>query len=206
MIVGKVSKFEHNIKCLKLLKTLESENRHPTEQERADLVDYSGWGAIPDVFEANPQGQWQQRKQELIEVLGNEAEYNSLRNSILTAYYTPPEFAQRIWAAVDRMGYKGGAVLEPAVGNGIFIETAPNNNTFTCVEKDDISAKIAQYVYPEANVYHSSYQDVAMPEKSFDLAISNVPFSEIVPIEPKNVATPTVSRSDKFNLHNFYFF
>jgi N12 class adenine-specific DNA methylase len=137
--------------------------------------------------------------------LGNEKEYNSLRSSMLTAYYTPPEFAQRIWQAVDRMGHRGGAVLEPAVGNGIFLETAPENNTFTCVEKDDISAKIAQYVYPNANVYHSSYQEVAMPEKSFDLAISNVPFADIAVIEPPNVATPTISRADKFNLHNFYF-
>jgi len=205
MIVGKVAKFEHNIKCLKLLKSLENENRQATSQERSDLIDYSGWGAIPDVFEANPKGLWQQRKEELIKTLDNEKEYNSLRSSILTAYYTPPEFAQRIWQAVDRMGHKGGAVLEPAVGNGIFLETAPENNTFTCVEKDNISAKIAQYVYPNANVYCSLYQEVAMPEKSFDLAISNVPFADIAVTELPNVATPTISRADKFNLHNFYF-
>ena len=205
MIIGKVAKFEHNIKCLKLLKTLEEEKRAPTKDERSDLLNYSGWGGIVDVFEQNPQGLWQQRKEELTEVLGSKEEYDSLGNSVLTAYYTPPEFAQKIWTACERLGHRGGAVLEPAAGNGIFLETSPVNNSFTCVEKDTVSAKIAQYVYPEANVYHSGYQDVMLPQNSFDLAISNVPFSETVPIEPKNVATPTVERSDKFNLHNFYF-
>ena len=49
---------DDNIKAIKLLKQIESENRFATPEEQEILAKYSGWGGLPKVFDTRA-GDWQ---------------------------------------------------------------------------------------------------------------------------------------------------
>ena len=106
-----------NIDAIQAAFQLEKENRAATPEERTKLEKYSGFGGIKAVL--NPVGHpgderyWTKSDldlfpliTELHEVLkegaGNEAEnkrcVSSLKNSILTAFYTPPEIVNTLVA------------------------------------------------------------------------------------------------------------
>src|SRR5277367_550990 len=48
---GPKQKFQQNLKAIKTLRTLEAEERPATDGEKAALVKYVGWGAMPQVFD-----------------------------------------------------------------------------------------------------------------------------------------------------------
>ena len=39
-----------------------------------------------------------------------------------TAYYTPEFLVNFIYKALDKLGFKGGNIIEPAAGTGVFIK------------------------------------------------------------------------------------
>ncbi len=46
-----MAKLAANIEAIELLKQLETESRQATQKEKATLAKYSGWGALPQVFD-----------------------------------------------------------------------------------------------------------------------------------------------------------
>ena len=48
---GVKARIKANVKALKLLRTLEKEDRNPTPEEKSALAKFSGWGAVPQVFD-----------------------------------------------------------------------------------------------------------------------------------------------------------
>jgi hypothetical protein len=72
------------------------------------LVKYTGWGAMPDAFAADPPREWQTVASELRDALTAE-EYTSARASTPNAHYTSPEVIQAIWHAMERFGLQSGA-------------------------------------------------------------------------------------------------
>ncbi|MGN1105724.1 MAG: YodL domain-containing protein, partial [Huintestinicola sp.] len=48
---GAKSRYADNVEAIKLLKTIESENRTATPEEQKILAKYTGWGAIPQAFD-----------------------------------------------------------------------------------------------------------------------------------------------------------
>lgn len=69
---GEVGKYNDNIAAIRLIKTLEDENRQATPEEQAQLVRYVGWGGLASAF---PDGQgkfkagWDKRNAELKSLL-----------------------------------------------------------------------------------------------------------------------------------------
>ena len=51
-------RLENNIKAIGLLKTLEKEDRIPSDEEKDILAGYIGWGGLADVFDEEKEGQW----------------------------------------------------------------------------------------------------------------------------------------------------
>jgi hypothetical protein len=122
---------------------------------------------------------WEKRVAEL-EGLLTPAELRRARNSTAAAHYTSPTVVKAIWQAVERLGFAGGSVLEPSIGSGNFLGFMPEglrgkSNVFG-VEYDDLTARIAQKLYPNADIVHSGFQDVPLPSNQFALAIGNPPF------------------------------
>jgi len=83
-----------------------------------------------------------------------------------------------MWDAVRRLGYRNGLALESSMGSGNFLGLMPDdlNARFIGVEYDSITARIASALYPQATVLHSGFQDVPLPDGTFDLNIGNPPF------------------------------
>src|ERR1035438_2903934 len=51
-------KARDNIAAIRTLKRIEAGNREATEAEKALLVRYAGWGALPNVFHPYPPHEW----------------------------------------------------------------------------------------------------------------------------------------------------
>ncbi len=66
------------------------------------------------------------------------------------------------------------------MGVGNFFGTMPDsireNSNLAGIEIDSISGRIAQKLYPEANIAINGYEKIKLEKGSFDLAVGNVPF------------------------------
>ena len=85
---GPKAKYKANIEAIRLLQTLEKEERLATPEEQEVLSHYVGWGGIPQAFEEN-NGSWANEYSELKNTLTSE-EYSAARASTLNAFYTSP--------------------------------------------------------------------------------------------------------------------
>ena len=150
-------KAQANLAAIRTLKRTESEDRLAGPGEKAVLVRYTGWGAMPGAFESQPSREWKGIADELREVLTAE-EFASARASTPNAHYTSPEVIQTIWKGMERFGFHaGGHILEPSMGVGHFFGFMPEGlypgTRRTGVELDSIAARIAAKLYPDSNVH-----------------------------------------------------
>nr|MBP6457160.1 hypothetical protein [Pseudoxanthomonas sp.] len=181
-------KFADNLAAIRTLKTIEQENRRATPDEQRTLARYVGWGGLKNAFRvagAPREGSqgiakgWESRVTQVEELL-TPAELRAARNSTTAAHYTSQAVVQAVWKAVQRFGYRGGAVLEPSVGTGNFLGLMPAQlrgaSKVFAVEYDSLTARIAQHLYPNQTIVNAGLQGVPLPEGKFALAIGNPPF------------------------------
>lgn len=123
---------------------------------------------------------------ERLKGLLSEEEYAAARASTLTAFYTPAPVAGAVHAALAEHGIGTGpgtdAVLEPGCGTGNFIGTAPEGSrvSFTGVECDPLSTRIAQALNPDAHIVGAGLEECRVSEASFEAVVGNVPYSQDV--------------------------
>ena len=178
---GPVSKYDANVTAIRLLYQLEAEDRAPTPDEAETLTRYTGWGGLPQAFNLEQKDDgWRDRAADL-QTQMSQADFDSARASTNNAHYTPIEVIDAVWAAVRRMGFTGGRVVEPGCGVGYFIGAMPEELTatsqVTAIEVDRVSAAITRKLYlQKANVLHTGFEKATLPDDWFDLAIGNVPF------------------------------
>ncbi|MGO1174293.1 MAG: hypothetical protein ACTMKU_08320, partial [Actinomycetaceae bacterium] len=180
-----------------MLRTLEAEGRVAEHGEKVTLAKWSGWGAsgVAQVFDEQRTEHARDRDR-LHDLLG-EQEYAAARRTTINAHYTGPAYAAGMWAAVGRLGFTGGEVLEPGCGAGTFIGLAPDDAHMTGVELDPTTAAIASHIYPEATIRPESFVDTRPPAGHFDLTIGNVPFADVSPYDQTHNARG-------HSLHNYF--
>ena len=198
---GAKTKVQDNFKAIRLVKQLEAENRLPTEEERATLVRYVGWGGLKGAFDPSNKS-FAKEFQELRDLLTDE-EYKRARASIQDAHYTSQTIIQRgVYAALKRLGFTGGKMVEGGVGIGNFIGLLPESwrkdTSYLGVERDPLTAKIAKYLYPEAKILEMGYQDADLKPGSFDGAVGNPPFGN------KSIYDKNFPESSKHSIHNYF--
>ena len=192
-------KFRANIAAIQLLKKCENEHRYATPEEQEILAKYVGWGGLSDAFDPKKSA-WAAEYLELQTVLSEE-EYESARESTLTAFYTPPIVIKSMYQALENMGLKSGNILEPSCGVGNFIGMKPESlsdcKTYG-VELDSVSGRIAAQLYQKSKIAVEGYEKVNLPDSFFDVAIGNVPFGEFKVFD---------SRYDRYNffIHDYFF-
>jgi len=192
-------KFRANIAAIQLLKKCENEHRYATLEEQEILAKYVGWGGLSDAFDPKKSA-WAAEYLELQTVLSEE-EYESARESTLTAFYTPPIVIKSMYQALENMGLKSGNILEPSCGVGNFIGMKPESLS-DCkmygVELDSVSGRIAAQLYQKSKIAVEGYEKVNLPDSFFDVAIGNVPFGEFKVFD---------SRYDRYNffIHDYFF-
>ena len=167
-------KFEDNLAAIRTLKQLEAEDRDATSEEQEILSKYTGWGGMAKVFE--PDNRHYQEVRELL----TDDEFEAARKSTMTAFYTSPVIIKEMYAKLAEMGMNGGRLLEPSCGIGNFIGMIPGSNTrVTGIELDSLTGRIAQKLYPQAQIQVCGFEHSKLKENSFDVAVGNVPFGDI---------------------------
>lgn len=197
--VGKKARFRRNIKAIRVLKECEFDNRFATPEEQQILAQYVGWGGIPEAFDENNSA-WSDEFTELYGLLSPE-EYQSARESTLTAFYTPPVVISAIYKAMEQMGFKEGNILEPSCGIGNFIGMLPQsmeNSRVYGVEIDKISAGIAQQLYQRSSIAGQPFEEANIPDSFFDAVVGNVPFGDF------SVADKRYDKNH-FLIHDYFF-
>lgn len=192
-------KFRKNIAAIQTLKSIEKENRYATADEQDVLAKYVGWGGLSDAFD-NTKEAWAKEYEELRTVL-TDSEYASARESVLNAHYTSPDIIRFIYQVLDRLGFKNGNILEPAMGIGNFFSMLPDkwqDSKLYGVELDSISGRIAKQLYPNANIQICGFERTNFQNDFFDVAIGNVPFGQY------KVSDPAYNKLN-FPIHEYFF-
>lgn len=176
------ARIEANIQAIELAKELIENGEKATPQQMAVLRKFSGWGGLGKAFNETVNGYYgevNKTPRKLKELLGEEA-YNNAIESANSSYYTPAHVIDTLWDIAEKLGFKGGNILEGSAGIGNIIGQIPThlseNSNIHAVEKDPTAGGMLSLLYPEAKVDIQGFEETYIPNGSIDLAITNVPF------------------------------
>lgn len=144
----------------------------------------------------------------------DETEYkrfvDSLKASVLTAFYTPQEITGAIANVLHEHGIHPDRVLEPSAGVGAFVDAVLVNKPdadIMAFEKDLMTGKILKHLHPDQKVRVQGFEKIEKPFNDyFDLAISNIPFGDVAVFDPEfSNSHDTARRSASKTIHNYFF-
>lgn len=234
MAYNKKAHLKDNIEAIKLAFTLEREGRTATSEEQSVLRAYSGFGGIKAVL--NPASgladlaRWTKSDRELFPLVSqlhsvirnhskDEAEYkryfSSLKNSVLTAFYTPQDIVSVLASELGTHGIVPSRFLDPSSGTGVFVDAFQQQLSghklphpdVVCYEKDLLTGKILSHLHPEAKVEITGYENSGLHYLNhFDLAASNIPFGDMAVFDPSFTKSKSLVRQQAAkSLHNYFF-
>ncbi|CAN7702158.1 N-6 DNA methylase (plasmid) [Aminobacter sp. NyZ550] len=196
-----------SLAAIRLAAEIEAEDRPATPEEQARLIRFTGFGASDlangvlrrpgvDGFRAG----WDEIGSDLEDAVSR-AEYASLARCTQYAHFTPEFIVRAIWSGLQHIGWRGGRVLEPGIGTGLFPALMPEEMRdavhVTGVELDPVTARVARLLQPCARIINADFARTDLPAK-FDLAIGNPPFSD------RTVRSDRAYRSMGLRLHDYF--
>ena len=196
-----------NIAAIRLATAIEADERPATADEQAQLIRFTGFGASDlanFVFrrpgEANFRKGWEAIGEDLEDAV-DDLNHASLARCTQYAHFTPEFIVRAIWAGLRRLGWRGGRVLEPGIGTGLFPALMPAEfrglSHVTGIELDPVTARIARLLQPRARIVAGDFARTELPA-NFDLAIGNPPFSD------RTVRSDRAYRSLGLRLHDYF--
>jgi N12 class adenine-specific DNA methylase len=199
---GAVARWNANLTVLTtacLLHRRLAEGGEVGASDREELRQWSGWGGLQALFGTDRAAQAEQAVRALAaaHVADGDQAWARAQSTTINAHYTHPQIAAVMWQLAYKYGYRGGPVLEPGCGSGMFLALAPAGVPVTGVELDPSTAAIAQLLHPTATVLTGSFSEVRLKDAAFALAIGNVPFADYVEYDPKYNAA-------RHTLHNYF--
>ena len=229
MAFNRKERLRENIEAIRTAFALDKERRAATPEEREIISRYCGFGGLKCIL--NPASSltdavdWAKSDLELFPMTvelhrlirdnsKDDTEYkryiDSLKSSVLTAFYTPKEVTDTIASVLKEYHVTPSKVLEPSAGMGAFISSvkgqAPQADVMA-FEKDLLTGKLLSYLYPDEKIRVESFEKIEKPfNGSFDLAISNIPFGDVAVFDPAfetggNPAYKSAQRA----VHNYFF-
>ena len=229
MAFNRKQKLRDNIEAIRTAFVLDREQRTPTARERLLLERYCGFGGLKCILnpakELTDAVHWAKSDLELFsptvelhklirENSRDDTEYkrymDAMKQSVLTAFYTPPEITGTIADVLHEHGIRPDRVLEPSAGVGAFVDAVLENNPNADVmafEKDLMTGKILKHLHPDQKVRIQGFEKIEKPFMNhFDLAISNIPFGDVAVFDPEfSGSHDTVRRSAARTIHNYFF-
>lgn len=230
MSFNKKAHLAANIEAIRLAFALEKEHRQPTSDERAVIQHYSGFGGLKCIL--NPAqtlsdyAYWPKSELDLFPLVAElqllirmssttEEQYKrtwgSLKNSILTSFYTPTEIVTTIADTLQKSGITPSRFLDPSAGMGEFIsafqQIAPENSSSMSFEKDLLTGKLLSQLYPNNTVNINGFEEIESRYNNyFDVVSSNIPFGDVSAFDfgfskSKDKAKQQSTRA----IHNYFF-
>ncbi|TWR26821.1 DNA methylase [Mucilaginibacter achroorhodeus] len=198
-------------------------------ENMAMLRKYAGFGGLKAIlFPAGERTEWQRLNAskadlqlypsivELHQVLREHLDekgyldaVRSLRDSVLTAFYTPAVVPQTLYAVLKENGIQPNYLYEPSSGAGIFISEAakafPELTAVNAVEKDHLTGKVLNALSATlpvpTQVQVMGLEETANEENGrYDLVVSNIPFGNFRVHDPA-YRNHQLSGS----IHNYFF-
>ena len=174
MAFNRKAKLRDNIEAIRTVFTLDKEHRAATPEEREILSRYCGFGGLKCIL--NPASDlmdsvhWAKSDLDLFPMTaelyrlirdnsaddkGYKRYIDSMKSSVLTAFYTPPEIVSAISDTLHAHGVTPNRLLDPSAGQGAFISAfganAPGAEVMA-FEKDLLTGKLLAHLYPRDKV------------------------------------------------------
>ncbi len=221
-------KLVDNIEAIRIaLEWKQGDKLHMTQLET--LKKYAGFGGIKAVLYPNKNiEEWINQNatesdlklylkmielHELLQQHFNEHEYkqviDSIKNSVLTAFYTPVVVPQTLYDVLKEHHVHPKNIYEPSGGAGIFITEAVNHfkdiEQITAVEKDILTGRVLQALRSSldvpSRVYIKAFEQTPTEDNGkYDLIVSNIPFGNFSVYDPHYKDEALSGK-----IHNYFF-
>ena len=229
MAFNRKQRLRDNIEAIRTAFLLDREQRTPTARERLLLERYCGFGGLKSILnparELTDAVHWAKSDLELFaptvelhrllrENTKDETEYkrymDAMKQSVLTAFYTPPEITGTIADVLHEHGIRPDRVLEPSAGVGAFVDSVLENRPdadIMAFEKDLMTGKILKHLHPGQKVRVQGFEKIEKPFMNhFDVAVSNIPFGDVAVFDPEFSGSKDPARhSAARTIHNYFF-
>ncbi len=196
-----------NVAAILTANEIERHNVPVTREHQKRLIRFTGFGASElanGMFRRPGEVEFREGWDVLgssLESAVSESDYSSLSRCTQYAHFTPEFIVRAIWSGLQRMGWRGGRVLEPGIGSGLFPALMPrtyrDNSYVTGVELDPVTARIVRLLQPKARIIEGDFARTDL-SPIYDLAIGNPPFSD------RTVRSDRQYRSLGLRLHDYF--
>ena len=221
-----------NIEAIRLALRLDVEHRNAENAlEREILRKYAGFGGLKcilqDANELADAAKWSKSDIELFastvelrrlihDYSKDDREFaaymDSLKASVLTAFYTPAPIIDALAISLRERGVKIKKFLEPSAGQGAFIDSFLNNENYPSAEtlvfeKDLLTGKILSALHPSISTEIKGFERIDPDfEGYFDVAASNIPFGDFAVADPRYATSKEIAyRQSTKAIHNYFF-
>lgn len=135
---------------------------------------------------------------------------DSLKASVLTAFYTPDPIVDAIIGTMQVQGIEVRKFLEPSAGQGVFLSSFLKNypgGEAMAFEKDLLTGKILSALQPDSDVRVEGFEKIESDyENYFDLISSNIPFGDFAVPDPQYAISKDIAyRQSVKTVHNYFF-
>lgn len=176
-----------NVAAILVADGIAKQDRPATPKEQAQLIRFTGFGAgelANGMFRRPGEVDFREGWDDLgssLESAVSEVDYASLARCTQYAHFTPEFIIRAIWAGIQRLGWRGGRVLEPGIGTGLFPALMPERYRdaayVTGIELDPVTARIVGLLQPKARIINGDFARTELAP-IYHLAIGNPPFSD----------------------------
>lgn len=229
MSYNKKQVLEQNYQAIKLaFEIVKNDRKDLSLDERKILENYQGFGGIK-AFLLPFEKDWgyEENLKPLIQDIHNVIKENaptqydsyisSLKNSILTSFYTPSEVISGLGDVLfDKLG-RVDTFLDPSAGTGLFsknfLDSKLNPISTVQIEKDALcylfTSALSRGTKNENTVIHSGFEEYGRKNNEyFDLVASNIPFGDIPVFDNEYYAIKDKRSAKKqscVRIHNYFF-
>ena len=232
MSYNRLQTMRDNIEAIRLALNLGVVGRAAqTPEEREVLRKYAGFGGLKcilnDANELGDAAKWSKSDIELFmptvelrrlihDYSKDDKEFarymDSLKASVLTAFYTPAPVIDAISDALKNSGIEVRSFLEPSAGQGAFIDSFLRNDRYPgaevlAYEKDLLTGKILSALHPSILTRIEGFEKIERDfDGYFDVAASNVPFGDFAVPDPAYAVSKEIAyRQATKTIHNYFF-
>lgn len=229
MAYNRLQKLRDNIEAIRTAFRLSAEQRPANDAEWDTLSRYAGFGGLKCILfpadELADAARWTKSDRELFaptvelrrlirECSNDEREFSrymdSLKASVLTAFYTPKHVVEAISQSLQYAGVEPKRFLDPSAGSGAFVDAFTWINPpgeRIAFEKDALTGLILSQLYPRTTVRTEGFEKIGHDyDGYFDVVSSNIPFGDISVPDPEYATRKELAyRKSVSAIHNYFF-